>query len=108
VSYVYQVMAFATLHKKPCHIVPGLYATSENSVRRSSQNMPQAYFRLCEVALLGHRPRSAGHGSRARVFYQLWGFVTTTPISTCGHYSPECVEEEFSEVDLPLNGVLGS
>src|SRR5215208_2915743 len=31
--------------------------------RRSSQNTPQANFRLCEIALLGHRHQSARHGS---------------------------------------------
>jgi hypothetical protein len=29
-------------------------------------------------------------------------------IRTIALYSPECVEEEFSEVELPLYGVLGS
>jgi hypothetical protein len=28
-------------------------------------------------------------------------------IRTIALYSPECVEEEFSEVELPLYGVLG-
>ena len=38
---------------------------------RSSQNAPWTNFSLCEVALLGHRLRSARHGSRARAFCQL-------------------------------------
>ena len=33
---------------------------------RSSENSPWANFRLCEVALLGHHPRSARHGSVVR------------------------------------------
>jgi hypothetical protein len=35
------------------------------SARRSSQNTPQANFRRCGVALLGHHPRSARHRSGA-------------------------------------------
>jgi hypothetical protein len=33
--------------------------------RRTSQNAPQTNFRLCEVGLLDHRPRSARHGSES-------------------------------------------
>jgi hypothetical protein len=37
--------------------------------RRSSQIAGKANFRLCEVALLGHYPRSARHGSTGREFF---------------------------------------
>jgi hypothetical protein len=35
-----------------------------------------------------------------------WG-ILRDPAPSC-LYSPECVEGEFSEVELPLYGVLGS
>jgi hypothetical protein len=36
---------------------------------RSSQNAGNANFRLCEVALVGHYPQSARHGSTGREFF---------------------------------------
>jgi hypothetical protein len=44
--------------------------------RRSLQNTPQANFRLCEVALLGHRPWSARHGSVVQATGCFWTHVS--------------------------------
>ena len=38
---------------------------------RTSEKFPWRMFRLCEVALLGHYPRSARHGSTVRKVFHL-------------------------------------
>src|SRR5215208_2465542 len=47
---------------------------------RSSQNTPQTNIRLCEVALLGHRPRSARHGSTGREVFHFGVHVSKNPL----------------------------
>jgi hypothetical protein len=54
---------------------------------RSSQKAPQANIRLCGVALLGHHPRSARHGSVARSRLHFLGYVTVYP-RHCATVSP--------------------
>jgi len=51
------------LSELPCGSGRGIYA---RPCVRTSVNTPQAKIRLCEVALLDHRPRSARHGSIVR------------------------------------------
>src|SRR5215208_6496255 len=59
---------------------------------RSSQNTPQTNFRLCEVALLGHYPRSARHGSTGRKVFHFGVHVlekNSWP-HLQGSYQPRC------------------
>ena len=59
--------------------------TSENSVivkfaeNDQWENDLWANIRLCEVALLGHHPRSARHGSTGREFFHLGVHVSICP-----------------------------
>jgi hypothetical protein len=71
----------ASRQRLPAHLPCGVFAAGQVAIfsdelprtpsRRSSQNTPQTNFRLCEVALLGHHPRSARHGSTEREFFHL-------------------------------------
>src|ERR671910_3848573 len=68
----------------------------------SSQNLPCTKFRLCEVALLGHRPRSARHGSTGREVFHFGVHVSLNSvtdhsfnkisISSLERFSPNLVE----------------
>src|SRR5687767_4492507 len=61
-----------------CGSVSGAYRTFQTVSTGSPtlERAPWTNFGLCEVALFGPHPRSAGHGSRTRAFCQLRGFVT--------------------------------
>src|SRR5215208_740395 len=69
---------------------------------RSSQNTPQTNIRLCEVALLGHYPRSARHGSTGREIFHFGVHVSlkfvsnhsfkSASISSLERVSPNLVE----------------
>src|SRR5215218_1392421 len=51
------------------HLRPPFQTVSNGSP--TLESAPWKNFRLCEVALLGHHPRSARHGSTEREFFQL-------------------------------------
>ena len=49
------------------HLRPPFQTVSNGSP--TLESAPWTNFRLCEVALLGHHPRSARHGSTEREFF---------------------------------------
>src|SRR5918997_7077958 len=71
-------------------------------LRRSSQDSQWTKIRLCEVALLGHHPQSAGLGSTGREFFHFGVHVSLNSvtdhsfnkisISSLERFSPNLVE----------------